>query len=435
MNIIDTTLFNHSLWPILADILQDFPHDYSVDHNGIIRRTVAPICSECNITMNKNGYNTYTKSNLGSVKIGRWKCPMCPCSLEEDHSFWVRLIDEAMQSLAYMACLLRKHNVSYHGASEILSLIFNRSKETVRLMFNKAIGNIDIPACEPPLIIHYDEQHPKQGRSQKYRLTLLNGENGNVIADELFDDKTPNTIMAFLKTHLAKDKPAFIVTDLYSSYPKIFEEFFTGEYHHQLCLLHLNKLICKDFRNLKKLDELRLRYEFLNIFYDRSKELKFLDNLLSKERKKKGRKGYKNWYKNAKKKFFDYIYKLEKRRRRRKENLKIRPYKGAIQMFNRLVEKFYELPEVAQKRLRMISERWENLTAFYGFDNAPATNNVIENYYSASLKTDRKKQFRSDVGISNQLKLSRISRAGELTYNGPSIIDIFRKFTPFQKPG
>jgi hypothetical protein len=32
--------------------------------------------------------------------------------------------------------------------------------------------------------VHYDEQHPKAGRNQKYRLTLLDSVTRQVIADE-----------------------------------------------------------------------------------------------------------------------------------------------------------------------------------------------------------------------------------------------------------
>ena len=39
-----------------------------------------------------------------------------------------------------------------------------------------------------------------------------------------------------------------------------------------------------------------------------------------------------------------------------------------------------------QKRLRQIKKDWANLVAFYFVDGAPATNNPLENYYSASLK-------------------------------------------------
>jgi hypothetical protein len=52
-----------------------------------------------------------------------------------------------------------------------------------------------------------------------------------------------------------------------------------------------------------------------------------------------------------------------------------------------------------QKRLRKIEKNWEHFTAFYFGENAPATNNLLENYYSMSLKTHRKKQLRTDRGL------------------------------------
>lgn len=435
MNIIETNLYNHYFFPELADVLSDFPHDYNLDHRGILRRNQTPVCPNCNQPMNKNGYNVYTKKNLGSIKIGRWICPVCYKSLEEDRSFWENMKDNVFEALEHLVSLLRKYHVSYIGASEIISMFFNRSKESVRLMFKDKIERMPDPEIETPLIIHYDEQHPKQGRNQKFRLTLMNGINQNVIAEGLFDDKSPETILKFLGRYIDPDKPVFIITDIYSSYPSVFKDFFNNGFTHQLCILHLNKLICKDFKKMKSLKELRLRYEFLNIFYDRSKELRYLDKLIGKEQKKKGKRGYKKWLKNARNDFFEYIHKLENRRRRKKEKLRIRPYNGAIMMFNRLVEKYDELPEVAQKRLLMISEKWENLTAFYEFRDAPMTNNAIENYYSTSLKTDKKKQFRTDYGIEDHMKLSRLFRAGELSYNGPSIIDVFNMFIPFRDYG
>jgi len=62
-------------------------------------------------------------------------------------------------------------------------------------------------------------------------------------------------------------------------------------------------------------------------------------------------------------------------------------------------------------RLKKIEKNWDHFTAFYFFEGAQATNNLIENYYSTSLKTHRKKQFRADSGIRNQLKLSAMKRA------------------------
>lgn len=78
----------------------------------------------------------------------------------------------------------------------------------------------------------------------------------------------------------------------------------------------------------------------------------------------------------------------------------------ALDVFNGLMEEIESFDRGVQKRLRMIEKNWEHFTAFYFVKNAPATNNLLENYYSTSLKTQRKKQLRSDRGIKNQMKLS-----------------------------
>jgi hypothetical protein len=60
-------------------------------------------------------------------------------------------------------------------------------------------------------------------------------------------------------------------------------------------------------------------------------------------------------------------------------------------------------------------------------EGAPATSNPIENYYSTSLKTHRKKQLRTDRGINNQLKLSAMKRAGMLDRPQKTLLEIFLK--------
>ena len=88
-----------------------------------------------------------------------------------------------------------------------------------------------------------------------------------------------------------------------------------------------------------------------------------------------------------------------------------------------------------QKRLRMIEKNWEHFTAFYFVKGAPATNNRIENYYSTSLKTHRKKQLRTDKGIESQMKLSAMKRAGILDRCKKTLLEAFLRFMPFLKSG
>ncbi len=96
---------------------------------------------------------------------------------------------------------------------------------------------------ENVLIVCYEEQHPKKGRCQKYRLTLFDPKTQRPLDDELFDDKSSEIIKNFLKKHLDTSEPMFIVTDFDKRYPEILSEVFRDKLVHQYCLMHLNKLV------------------------------------------------------------------------------------------------------------------------------------------------------------------------------------------------
>ena len=63
-------------------------------------------------------------------------------------------------------------------------------------------------------------------------------------------------------------------------------------------------------------------------------------------------------------------------------------------------------------------------------EDAPATNNLVENYHSTSLKTQRKKQLRTERGIKNQMKLSAMKRVGVLGKCEKTLLEAFLMFVP-----
>jgi hypothetical protein len=147
--------------------------------------------------MNHNGYNTYCKNGIGSVKIGRYICPSCYESREEERSFWEKLKDDFFGIVNMIEKLLRLHHVSYQGISDIMALIYPQGRDTISNAFADSVEKTVIPPVEDVRIVLYDEQHPKKGRAQKFRLTLLDGVTGQPIAEELYDSKDPATIMPF----------------------------------------------------------------------------------------------------------------------------------------------------------------------------------------------------------------------------------------------
>jgi hypothetical protein len=295
---------------------------------------------------------------------------------------------------------------------------------------------MEVPLVKNIKFVHYDEQHPKAGRNQKYRLTLLDSVTRQVIAEELFDSKDADTVEGFLRRNLDTQKQIFIVTDLYRGYSDVFKRVFGNKVIHQFCLLHLNKLIVNDFPRKTSIEQELLKYRLLNIFYNREPEIEFLSCLIEEEKTMKqiSRREYKSWIKEAKNLFHKFVHDLELKRRRENKNLVQRDYHDALNNFKCLKMESDSFMISVRKRLARIEELWPNLTAFYFVDNAPATNNPIENYYSTSLKTHRKKQL-EELGINEQMKLSALKRAGVFGKPQKTLLEAFFMFIPFLDTG
>jgi transposase-like protein len=429
---ISSTFKNISEIPNLLNIFVDFGNDYEYTATSIFRRIKPPQCPECKNTTVHNGFNQYTKKGLGTIKFGKYLCKHCGKMFEEQRTAWEKIKTELFFQLGQIYQMLRLNHVSYQAISEIMDLIFSRSKGTVFKEFNKMMETFEVPKLKAVYIVHYDEQFPKEGRCQKFRLTLLDAKTKQTLADQLFEDKSPETIKQFLISKLDTSEPIFIVTDFGTSYPSVLKEIFGDKLLHQYCLLHLNKLIVKDFPKKTTMAQELLKYRLLNIFYNREKEIEMLRQLELKEKEIiQNEDVYKSWIKKAKNEFYRFVHELELDRRRKEENLEINSLNKAEKNFNNLLNEINSFDISIQKRLKMIKEHWKNLIMFHLVEGAPATNNAIENYYSTSLKTHRKKQFRTDLGINNQIQLTSMKRAGMFYESKPTLFERFMAFIPF----
>jgi len=322
--------------------------------------------------------------------------------------------------------VLRDSHVAWEKIAQIFTYLIPCSKGKAMNLFNRRVEQFKYEQ-DNYLIVNYDEQHPKRGRSQKFRLTLLNYKNKTPIAEEIFDKKDEKTIETFLRKNLDINKKIVIIVDCDRRYPAIFKKIFGNNVIIQKCLLHLNKLVVKDFgKNPSFMNEYN-KYLLLNIFYDRTREINFLQKILKTLdcRKFRDIENKKEWIKKQKQKFYEYLRTLENERRREKKNLTQRSLEEATASFEKLCREKALFPKKAQQRLEMIRDNWKYFTAFYTIEGCPATNNAIENYYSTSLKTHRKKQLRTDQGIRNHMKLSAIKRTEGLIQKGRTILEIF----------
>ena len=139
--------------------------------------------------------------------------------------------------------------------------------------------------------------------------------------------------------------------------------------------------------------------------------------------------------KQSRRDFRKFLHELEKERRRNKQNLELRSYDDSSGKMIELIREYNTFPDKIQKRLRLIAKNWEQFAAFHYVEGAPATNNRIENYYSRSIKTHRKKQFRSDKGVEERIKLTILKIKGYFSAPKVTLLDYFQRFLPFLSLG
>lgn len=403
-------------------LLSLFPssNEYIFTEKKVFKSIENIFCS-CGTKMVANGFDFVRKKGFGKVKVGKQICLNCKRQHHEDKSFFKDLLSKWMKNLAEFATVLRDNDVSWQGTSQIMNFIMPCSKDKMKYLFDKDIEQFEYEQ-ENYLIVNYDEQHPKKGRSQKYRLTLLNYQTKNVIADDLFDNKEEETIELFLRTHLDATKKLIIITDCDRKYPNIFKKIWGKKLIHQKCLLHLNKLISNEFGKKPSLQNMYNKYLLLNIFYNRERELNYLKRLLLKCPNQNF-----NWDKERDL-FYKFVRKGEKRRRRKGKNLVQRKLWKAKELFDICLNQIKFFPKKSQERILMIKKNWNLFSAFYKVKGCPATNNAIENYYSTSIKTHRKKQFRTKIGLINQMKIAAKKRRGFFGKPKKSFLEIFSLF-------
>ena len=396
-------------------------NEFLYTEKQVFRSKTLHMCS-CGEKMVHNGFDYVRKKPFGKVKVGKQLCKTCGLQRHEDKHIFKKWLNSWHETLTQLATLLRDNDVSWQSVSDMMNFILPCSKTKIKYLFDRDIEQFTYEQ-DNYLIVNYDEQHPKKGRSQKFRLTLLNYETKNVIADELFDNKDSETIELFLRNNLDVSRKLVIITDCDRTYPAIFKKIWGTKLVHQTCILHLNKLISEDFGKNLSLQDMYNKYLLLNIFYNREKELRYLEKVL-----KRSKKPYFNWD-EERSSFYAFVRKHEQRRRRKKKNLIQRTKAKAKELFDTYLTQIHLFSKCAQKRILMIRKNWKSFTAFYSVRNCPATNNAIENFYSTSLKTHRKKQFRTDEGLQNQMKISAKKRKYGLHKPVQTFVELFTTIT------
>jgi hypothetical protein len=441
MTVIATNFLNLPFARQLLDAFKDYSNEYEFTAEGVFRRIMPLACPRCGKPMSHNGSNKYHILDLAIIKLGRYHCKKCHLNLQEGNIFWDNMKFEMSKILAGLYQVLRTHDVSYEGISDVMDYLIPQSRDTICRKFSDSVTSVQLPEASSIQVIHYDEQHPKAGRSQKYRLTLLNGVTRDVIAEEISDSRSHEFIKPFFKNNLKEvieeSTPIFIVTDQGKGYAELIVDVFNGNAIHQYCIFHLNQNIEKEFSRQCPMKEEFIKYRLLNIFYDREEELNYLKKVCEEEASIsfKDKKEEREWLKRAKIRFYGFLHEQELKRRRAHKNLRHRTYYESYVIMNELLKDAQSFSLIVQRRLEKIQKDWIHFTAFQRVDDAPATNNAIENYYSTSLKGQSKKQLRTDRGINLHMKLSSMKRFDMIGKPKITFIEAILKLIPFRAAG
>ncbi|MDO8873410.1 MAG: hypothetical protein Q7V05_11885, partial [Methanoregula sp.] len=73
---IGTTVSNFQSVGVFSSIFKNIPEDFIFD-DGVFYSKYPPTCLVCGEPMVHNGSNTYTKKDVCSLKIGKYRCPHC----------------------------------------------------------------------------------------------------------------------------------------------------------------------------------------------------------------------------------------------------------------------------------------------------------------------------------------------------------------------
>lgn len=407
-----TTLQNFEVIHPLKSLFDGLSTSYQYSEKGVLRYSKNPNCTCCGMIMNQNGYNVITKRNIGSVKVGKYICPMCNATHHTKIGFWVKQKEAIMDLMGEFLMCLKNGGNSFRRMSQITGYIFPYKKSSLYNQFSNIVALTEsIPSIiqGKVAILNFDEEYLKICGKWRYRLTLLNNETKLPIAEKIVKNLTNQVISDFIRLNFDPESydKIFVVTDLKPGYAKIFQSLFGDKLIHQYCLFHLYQLICKEFSKTSSLSEFLLQYKLMNIFYDYDTEIHQIETIVQEEKSlnKLEKKELKNWTKQRKEELYKYFSGF-----RNEESNKLRePIDAYLKMLD-LCDEYDEMPSNIQKRFEMIDDSILNFLAYRSIPNAPATNNAIEGYFSCTTDSILKRQMKTVKGAENSIKSYAIER-------------------------
>ena len=304
---------------------------------------------------------------------------------------------------------------SYISQSALIDQYLDKEEKRV----NKLIKELNI---KPSCFYNYDEEFIKINKEIYVRMTIIDSHTRLIINDQIIrrEEFTKETIKKYFKESFKGLKLNTIITDGYGAYPEIIEEI--GAKHHtctshimQGLMLPLQKHINKRNRIIKSLEE-QIEKTTEKIEQLKSKmppkigrpkktEKKLIKN--QNQRKKLKMENDRNKFKlkqikNEVKEFLEYKEKISK-------IFKSKTIKTAMNRFNKLNEKFGEMPEIIQDFMRKLSKKLEITLNHTKNGKIPSTNNLAELLFRVTFPGKIKRIFRTYKGAQRQIRLNNLN--------------------------
>ena len=440
---------------VSQDMIYALEAYYGYEFDEIVIYADMDVCPVCGSKLNHNGRAKHKWNKNRPLLAQKYSCSKEGCNffyetdivfIEKyccyDNRIRQRGIDlESIKHLSYQDKVdIVKTDCGADINRKTMYAIENKSTEEYLSQTEKELEELlkDIPESG---IYHYDEEFCGNKLNKIVRLTILDDKtykiiNENIISQEIFDyyfvenfirfslkDINQSTFETPLYPRLIYSLPDLkkdtLITDGHKAYPSITIKVTID---HQKCVFHKIQRLTKDtFKTINRLESSNKKYKIdIKNYNQRIKRL---------EKKDKGKKGPIPSWDIERKKRKKQRDKLEAKKDKLKKEIKknnktIKQYtelnkrvsnifkansvEEAQRRFNILYNQIKFLPEPFAKFMKNLKKDFYSTIKHIINPEIPNTNNLLEGYYKITLPRHLKKIYRTEQGLKNRIRHSRI---------------------------
>lgn len=400
---------------------------YVASIDGKIRTAsvCCPNCASCNYV--NNGYHAIKDSlvqSLGlNIKISQFECKRCGFRWSTQRELIDRIIAKEKEFVKSVMIGAARMGLSFERSCTLAqdTMSVGYSPQHLYELYVSALDQVKIErAASASGVYYYDEQFLRENGKEVCRLTIRDQVSGQILLDKRDVDAQENTIKRAMHEALDGLPVEAFTIDMATRYPSIIAELYPNA-QIQWCIFHLDKLIWKEvteeFSKNPPLHQLYNAYLLFNIFFDHTRELEKLKELLTqlKNQRTNNDKKHKEVEDGLREEFRKFVKAHKKQRRRNKTNAPRRTIQESKDIFEAIKHEAVLFPKSLQKRIRRIEGNWDRFTLFQRDARVHPTNNGMEQYFAATLSKTDKKNFRSTNAVIREL------RACQAEWNGTKL--------------